>query len=128
MSEMPKISDAEWLVMQAIWDKGEATAGEIIEELEPRTGWNHRTIRTLLNRLSKKGAVACQVEGNRYLYRAGVGRSACVRRESRSFVEKVFSGDGASLLVHFARNTRLTADDVEELKRILAEKEKQIRE
>jgi BlaI family penicillinase repressor len=128
MSKMPRISDAEWLVMQVVWEKAPATAGEIIQELEPHSGWNHRTIRTLLNRLAKKGAVACQAEGNRYLYRPKVARSACIRRESRSFVEKVFSGDAASLLVHFARYASLTASDLEELKRILAEKEKQIKE
>jgi BlaI family transcriptional regulator, penicillinase repressor len=128
MKKIPRISDAEWLVMQSVWEKSPAPAGEIIQELEPRTGWNHRTIRTLLNRLVKKGALACQADGNRYQYRPKIARSAYVRQESRSFVEKVFSGDTASLLVHFARNTELSVAELEELKRILAEKEKQIQE
>jgi BlaI family penicillinase repressor len=128
MSKTPKISDAEWLVMQVVWEKAPVAASEIIEELAPRTGWNHRTNRTLLNRLAKKDAVACQAEGNRYLYRPKAARRACIRQESRSFVDKVFSGDTASLLVHFARNASFNADDLEELKRILAEKEKQIKE
>ena len=48
--------------------------------------WAPRTIKTLLNRLVKKGAVAMDADGRRYLYRARVARDAVVRRETRSFL------------------------------------------
>ena len=77
------ISDAEWTVMQVLWDLKQATAGEVIERLESSSDWNHRTIRTLIRRLVDKGLVLHTVEGQRHLYRPAASRQSCVRDEGR---------------------------------------------
>ena len=120
---MPKltISDAEWQVMQAIWRLGEATAADVIAELSA-TPWSHRTIRTMLARLTDKGALAATADGHRYLYRPLVTRQKCVRAEGRSFLKKVFAGDAAELLVHFVQDAHITPEQIEELKRLLEAK------
>lgn len=118
MSQLPKISEAEWEVMQVIWEQAPIGAGEIVEALS-HTGWNHRTIRTMLNRLVAKEALAYREQGNRYLYRARVRRDSYVRAHSRSFVDKVFSGDAASMLVHFVENEKLSEDELERLRQVL---------
>ena len=82
-----KISDAEWRVMRVVWQHREVTAADVIEQLVPETGWNHRTVRTLLGRLVDKGALVAEEEGNRYVYRSKGTERRCVRDESRSFVE-----------------------------------------
>jgi BlaI family transcriptional regulator, penicillinase repressor len=117
-----QISDAEWQVMQVVWEKGSATAAEVIAALTPATKWQHRTIRTLLARLVDKRVLATETEGNRYLYRALIARSSCVREESRSFLKKVFGGDAAELLVHFVRRAEIPPERIEELKQLLDEK------
>ena len=89
----PRISDAEWEIMSEVWSRGCVTAAEVIAELGPRKGWNHRTIRTLLARLVEKGALTSVQDGNRYEYRARVNRKTCVRQHAKSFLEKVFGGD-----------------------------------
>src|SRR5215471_18673444 len=98
MGRLPQISDAEWEIMQVVWRGPPITAAEIIADVTGHTGWNHRTVRTLLNRLVRKGALGFEVLGNRYLYRPRVSREACVRAESQSFIQKFFSGDTASLV------------------------------
>lgn len=115
------ISDAEWSVMQVVWRRRSATAAEVIAELEPTTGWRHRTIRTLLGRLVEKGALATEADGNRYVYRPLVGRQKCVRQEARSFLRKVFAGDAAELVAHFVRDTKIPPEQIAELKRLLDE-------
>jgi BlaI family penicillinase repressor len=118
----PRISDAEWQVMQVVWERKAATAAEVIAALAGRTGWQHRTIRTLLARLVDKGVLAAEPDGNRYLYRPRASRSKYVRQESRSFLQKVFGGDAAELLVHFVRGAEISPEQIEELKRLLDEK------
>jgi predicted transcriptional regulator len=71
------ISDAEWEVMQVVWRRRSVTAAEVIEALVPRTGWSHRTVRTLLARLVDKGVLAVEQEGHRYRYRPLVSRTRC---------------------------------------------------
>ena len=116
------ISDAEWLVMRVCWRLGKATAAEVIAELQHVQDWNHRTIRTLLGRLVEKGALAAQAEGHRNIYRPRVMQQKCVRAESRSFLDRVFGGDAAELLVHFVRDASFTPQQVDELKRLLDQK------
>jgi BlaI family transcriptional regulator, penicillinase repressor len=116
------ISDAEWQVMQVVWERKAATAAEVIAALERPAGWRHRTIRTLLARLLDKGVLAAAADGNRYVYRPLVSRSKCVREESRSFLQRVFGGDAAELLVHFVRGADISPEQIEELQRLLDEK------
>jgi BlaI family penicillinase repressor len=113
------ISDAEWQVMQVIWRMGKATAAEVIAELAESMDWSHRTIRTLLGRLVEKGALKAADDGNRYIYRPLLTRQKCIRAESRSFLQKVFAGNAAELLVHFAQQAEITSEQIDELKRLL---------
>ena len=123
MAKMPAISDAEWDVMKVLWERGEAGAQEVTEALAVERNWRPQTVKTLLNRLVKKGAVAYAEEGRRFIYRAKVSREAVVRAESRSFLARVFGGDGGAMLVHFVKNTKLSAAEIAELKRVLNGKE-----
>lgn len=125
---LPQISDAEWEVMEIIWRRSPIAAAEIIAELADPHGWNHRTVRTLLNRLVRKKALDFETLGNRYLYRPLVNRDSYLKAEGRSFASKMFSGDTASLVMHFVRHSRLSADELRDLKRLLTEKEKEAKE
>jgi BlaI family penicillinase repressor len=116
------ISDAEWEVMQVVWELRRATAADVIERLTPKNSWSHRTVRTLLARLVDKGALATEENGNRYIYKAVLSRGRCVREAGRSFLDKVFGGDPTELLVHFVQNSRISADEAAQLKRLLDEK------
>jgi BlaI family penicillinase repressor len=116
-----RISDAEWEVMSLLWDKSPQTPGEIIDALA-QTGWKRRTIRTLVERLAQKGAVKALTDSPRQ-YAPAVSRQACVRQESRSFVERVFRGEPASFLLHLVKETKLTPQEIDQLKQLLSEKE-----
>jgi len=119
MPALPQISDSEWDVMKVIWEAGPLTAGQIVQRLEGQKDWHPRTIKTLLGRLVKKGAVAMEEDGNRYLYRAKVTREACRRYEARWFLSRVFDGAVAPALVHFLKQSDLSKEEIEELKKIL---------
>src|SRR5687768_10435289 len=122
MSRGLQISDAEWDVMEPIWAVGACTAADVIKQLRATHDWNHSTIRTLLARLVEKGALAYDVDGSRYIYRAKVSRQRCVRHEGRSFLEKAFGGDVAALLAHFVAEESLDPDQIEQVRQLLAQK------
>src|SRR5437867_11700531 len=119
-----KISEAEWEIMNFIWKKSPVAASEVVEELGPKNDWQPRTIRTLLARLVNKGALRSKFEGKRYLYEPKVTMEECVRHESRSFVERVFGGAPASMLINLVKDTELTPEEIKQLRKILSEKEK----
>jgi len=118
--EAPKISESEWTVMEALWNFSPRSASDVAKSLKKETGWAENTVRTLLTRLVEKGALVVQDEpGSPKLYSPAVKREACVKAESESFMERIFQGAAKPLLVHFAKNARLTPDEVKELKKLL---------
>lgn len=116
-----QISDAEWDVMEPIWSAGQCKAADVIRQLSDTHDWNPSTIRTLLARLVEKGALEYEVDGAKYIYRAAVTREQCVRRESRTFLEKAFGGDVGALLTHFVAESALSPQQIDQLRRLLAE-------
>lgn len=124
MKGLPRISDAEWLVMQAFWSEGRLTADEVVEKLAGKVRWNARTIRTLINRLLTKKALKFEKEGRKYRYFPTVSEEQCIRQERCSFVERVYGGTVTPMLAAFIEEARLSHEDVEELKRMLDEKER----
>ena len=116
----PKISESEWEVMEVLWDDSPRTASEIAKSLREKTSWAENTVRTLLTRLVEKGALQISDEaGSPKLYSPAVKREDCVKAESESFLERIFQGAAKPLLVHFAKNARLSPDEVKELKKLL---------
>ncbi|HWQ43689.1 MAG TPA: BlaI/MecI/CopY family transcriptional regulator [Desulfosporosinus sp.] len=123
MLEIPNISDAEWEVMKICWSKSTpSTANEIVKALEQSTDWKPNTIKTLIGRLVKKGALGFQEEGRAYLYNPLVTEEECVKVESKSFLTRVFGGALKPMLVTFLKEEKLSQDDIEELKQLLEER------
>ena len=83
--------------MNVVWARAPISASEIVEALASQKGWHSRTIRTLLDRLVRKGALKATPEGKRYLYEARVAMADSVRQESQSFLERVFGGEPAAM-------------------------------
>lgn len=117
------ISDAEWQVMNVVWSGQPLTAQEVIAALEGQADWAPATVKTMLHRLVKKNVLAYEPQGNRYVYRARARRSDCVKQASRSFLARVFEGESGSLVAHFLRSSKLSPDEIAELRQILNEQE-----
>jgi len=125
MPTPPPISDSEWDVMNVLWSAGgPLTAADVVDRLSGVRDWSPRTVKTLLNRLINKGALAYDSQGKRYLYRPRVTREQCVREETRSFLSRVFANAPGPMILQFVAQARLTPEEVEALKRLLDRKGK----
>ncbi len=119
----PRISEAEWEVMEILWKQAPATAAEIIVGLT-HTSWAPTTIRTMLARLVDKKIIAMRKQEGGISFRPLVDREQCVQWEGDSFLERVFGGATNPLLMHFVKRAKLTPKEVRELQKILSEKGK----
>lgn len=123
MSDIPKISEAEWEIMKILWSKPHpCTANEIFADLEHSTDWKPNTVKTLITRLVRKKALGYKEEGRVYYYYPLMSEDTCIRAETQSFVNRVFGGAMKPLLVTFLQEENLTASEIEELKRMLEER------
>jgi predicted transcriptional regulator len=116
-----RISAAESLIMEALWRRSPLSAEEVAAEVGPDQNWADKTVKTLLNRLLTKKAVAATRDGRRYLYSPLIERAAYVQDESRGLLDRLFDGKLAPLVSHFAETNQLSAEDIAELRRLIAE-------
>jgi len=118
----PEITESEWIIMERLWKSAPQTASELAKALRKETGWADNTVRTLLARLVEKGALrADENAGGVRQFAPALAREAFVKAESASFLQRVFNGAAQPLLVHFASQSKLTPEEVKELKRLLDE-------
>ena len=118
---MIRISSAESLIMEALWSKSPMAAEEVVAQVAAAQGWSEATVKTLLNRLLKKRAIAAVKDGRRYLYRPLTQRETYVNAESQGLLDRLFDGRLAPLVSHFSQNGKLSAADIAELKRLIEE-------
>lgn len=123
MVDRPEISNAEWQVMNVVWNSEPVTASEVIRQLAKPNRWTPATIRTFLHRLVKKGALTYETEGNRYLYCASITKAAMIKQAGKAFSSSVFGGEVGALLTHFVKSSKLTEEEIQELRALLQQKE-----
>ncbi|UVI32962.1 penicillinase repressor BlaI [Paenibacillus spongiae] len=120
--QVPRISEAEWEVMNVLWEKAPQTANEVIRSLQGKTDWNPKTIRTLLDRLVKKQVVGVKQDGRVYTFFPLYTQSECQLAEAQSFLKRIYAGTINTMLVQFFEEQSLTDEEIKELRSILHEK------
>ena len=117
-----QVSDAESVVMQVLWEAAAPLAAEdVVAALAGRQEWQEATIKTLLNRLLKKGAIKARRQGRRYFYSPVLQREAWLLGESEGLLARLFEGRVAPLVAHFSRHRKLDQADIAELRKLLEE-------
>jgi len=123
MSNLPRISDAEWSVMEVLWDKAPQTANAIVEALETTTRWNPKTIKTLINRLVNKGALSYEKSGRTYLYAPAVPRPAMEQRLVGGLIQGAFRGSAQRLILRALESGETSREELDAIKRLIADYE-----
>jgi predicted transcriptional regulator len=107
--------------MEVLWQRHPIASEDVVAALRSQAQWREPTIKTLLNRLLKKGAISAQKVGRRYLYSPVLEREQWLSNESESFVERLFDGRIAPLVAHFSKHRPLSKKDLAELKQLIEE-------
>src|SRR5690606_24844930 len=110
--------------MTVLWKEAPLTANEIISNLQERTDWKPKTIRSLLDRLVKKNAVGVNKEQRIYTFYPLYTQDECQHAEAESFVKRIYGGTLKSMLVQFIQEDSLSDEDIKELRSILDPKPK----
>jgi len=118
-----QISAAESQVMEALWRKAPLTPEEIIAATAKANDWGPGTVRTLITRLLRKGALAGARQEGGYFYRPLISRADYVQSESQTLLDRLFAGQVAPLVAHFVTRQKLTSADIRKLKKLIAELE-----
>ena len=117
------LTNSEWYVLDCLWEHSPLTVMELVERLSQKVGWAKSTTITTLRRMEEKGLVHCEVTGRTRHYRPSVERRKAVRRETRSFLNKVYRGSVGLMVSAMAQDKALTRKEIDELYEILRQAE-----
>ena len=117
------LTDAEWNVMECLWEKSPRTGRETVEYLHEKMGWSRSTTLTLLRRMEEKGAVSSKMVENITMFSPCISREGAALQETESFLDRVYQGSLGMMLSAFTKKQNLSKAEIEELYAILDELE-----
>ena len=119
--KMPvSVSEAESVVLAVLWRTSPIATEAVVAALANRRHWQESRIKTLLNRLLKKGAIHAKKEGRRFVYSPVLTREQWLSSESEGLLDRLFGGRVAPLVAHFSRQRKLSKKDIADLKTLIA--------
>jgi BlaI family penicillinase repressor len=121
-----RLSDSEWQLMHALWKKYPATAREVIEQIPGDVKWAYTTVKTMLNRLVTKKAVAERKRANTSVYEPLVSQNKAQHSALASLYDKVLGGTVEPLMHFLAEPKRISDKERKELIRMLQEMDQEM--
>ena len=119
MSEKTALTEAEWKIMQILWESGSMTMMEITRALEEATGWTKNTVTTLLKRMIQKRTVSVDETGSVKRYFANVEKGRVTREQTDTLLTRLFSGKASLLVKNLVEQGKMTEDEIKDLMKIL---------
>ena len=117
------LTEAEWMVMECLWEKSPQTGREIVDWLNQKMGWTRSTVLTMLRRLEAKGAVAGDTEREVKTFYPLIAREEVAVRETESLLERAYKGSLSLLVSSLTKKQSLPQKEIDELYAILREME-----
>lgn len=117
-----KLSEAEWAVLNILWSGKSFSLKEITSALQDVNGWSKNTVLTYLTRMEKKGYVAIDRSQDKP-YSAAVSKEFCAKNERNELLDKVYGGAAGDLIVAFLKESTISTEERERLKKMLDDME-----
>ena len=118
-----RLSNSEWQIMNALWERYPATAREVSERLPEDNDWAYTTIKTMLSRLVAKKAVSERKRANTSVYDPLITRDGARRSAVASLIEHAFDGAVEPFLGFITKTTTLSDGQRRELLEALEREE-----
>ena len=106
-------------IMEAVWGLGEASVSDVLAEIPG--GPAYTTVKTVMERMEKKGLLVRAKVGRAYAYRPALSRSELEAQASRRVVEGLLGSFGSAAVAQFARTVREEPERLAELRALLEE-------
>ena len=117
------LTEAEWTVMECLWEKSPRTGRETVAWLDQKMGWTRSTTLTMLRCLEAKGAVAGDTEGELKTFRPMIAREEVAVHETENLLDRAYKGSLSLLVSSLTKKQSLPQNEIDELYAILREME-----
>jgi BlaI family penicillinase repressor len=116
---LPIPTNAELEILDVLWSLGPATVRDVHERLERRADIGYTTVLKLLQNMFEKGLVLRQDAQRSHVYSPAYKRTDIVRKITKGFIDRVFSGSRSDLVLHALREEHLSPQELTEIQSAL---------
>lgn len=112
-------TEAEWKILEILWDASPRSMPEMTKLLAPSTGWTRHTVITLLKRMQEKGTVSVDETGPVKMYTPLFSREEARADQTQKLLSRVYSGNASLLMNALIDSGKITVKEMEELVKTL---------
>src|SRR4030095_11101505 len=118
------LTEAEWTIIKAVWEKEPCTAPDIQQKLEKDTRWTYSTVRTLMDRMVAKGLLTAEKVRNLTLYRSAATREQAQRGELLYALKHAFNGALTPMVQCLLDTGELSSQDLYALESLIKKRKR----
>jgi BlaI family penicillinase repressor len=119
-----QLTDAEWKIMEVLWEQNPRSMPEITKILEPTMDWTRHTIITLLKRMQDKGTVAVDESGTVKMYSPRITREQASSDQTKKFLSRIFSGKASLLISNLVDSGQIEVEEIQSLLEMMKNEKK----
>ncbi len=112
-------TEAEWKILEVLWESAPRPMSEITKILEPETSWTRHTVITLLKRMQDKGSVSVDESGPVKLYSPKITKEEASASQTRKFLSSVFKGKPSLLINSLVDSGEMSLEEIQDLLNLL---------
>lgn len=119
-----ELFESEWAILQAVWELEPCAAPTVQEALQSKKGWAYTTVKTMMDRMVKKGLLKTEKIRNLYLYSSVITQSQAQKSEIVRTLKRAFNGTLTPMMQFLIENDELSEEDYRYLERLIKERKR----
>ena len=128
MSKKHRLPELQLAIMHALWEREEATVGEVRKAIATLRPLAYTTVGTMLTKMEEKGLVGHRIDGRVNVYRPLVPREQVSRSMVTDLADRLYQGDIAQMVCHLLDGDSVTREDLAEVKRLIRRREQELKD
>ncbi|MCP4450774.1 MAG: BlaI/MecI/CopY family transcriptional regulator [Planctomycetes bacterium] len=126
--EKKQLFETEWAILKVVWEKQPVTAPDVRESLASEKQWAYTTVKTLMDRMAKKGLLRVQRIRNLYLYSAAISKAEAVKSEIKRTLKRAFDGAFTPMVQFLVEHEQLSDEEFQYLEQLIQDRQQQGKE
>ncbi len=128
MKKKHQLAELQLAIMHVLWERGQATVGEVRDALATQRDLAYTTIGTMLTKMEENGQVTHRSDGRVNIYRPAIRRDQVSRTMVRDLAQRLFAGDVTEMVCHLLDGCEVTSAELATLRRLIREKEQELKD
>lgn len=119
-----ELFESEWTILQKVWELEPCAAPTVQEALEGEKGWAYTTVKTMMDRMVKKGLLKTERLRNLYLYSSAVTQSQARKSEITRTLKRAFDGTFTPMMQFLIENDQLSESEYQRLEQLIKKRKR----